>query len=1269
MNVTWSCRYPHPHHRSREVWRRRLLVRLLLILGILVPTIAVALPQPVWAQAGVGRVVVTGVDDSAFPLVRLSVDVFDAGGSPVNGLSAADFTLREEGQPVAVSAVGVDTSRPLALLLALDRSTDPATWSALQATVAGALAGLRADDQVALTAFFDTVQPVLEFTTDKIAVVAALTGLTPGGEFSAVNSAAVDAVGRFTPAQSPRRAVVLVADAPDNVSGLTTADAIALVSGLQVPVYIVGVGPRVQAEANFAVLAAATGGRAFSVQTADQLGGILASLIQELVQGYRVEFVSAQAADGATKTVTVAATGVTATGTGSFAAVPGEVTVTLSGLEAGQPVAGLVNLTVGVSAPAAVASIEARIGDRLIGASADPAQPIAWDTSELPAGPVTLRVTAQDVAGNRGETEMTVVVANTAPRITVPAFSDEAYPRLTLLIDAFGANGLPLVGLTAANFVAEVDGQQTPLTLQVDGSQPLQLVVAVDRSVGQADWVQIRAAAIALADAMRPQDRMAVYTFGAGVTLLQAVTSDMTAVKAALAAVEPQAPANGDPAPRALHQAILDSLNAADILPEGRRAVVVLSGGADTLGQIPATTLAQLLQDQDEIPLHLLAFGVDGNRAATVAAFAQLTGGNALLVDGAGPLRSAAQTLALLLQQGYRLDLQANLPADDRPHTLRVTLNAAGITATRELDFTARRGTVTVSVPGLSPGANVIGLADVTAAALAPAAITRVTYRLNGEVIAEVDDIASLIRWDSGVFPPGPYTLDVTVTDAVGNQGSTSVAFNVVAPITLQARLGARAGDGPLVVGDEITVDALPEAAAGVAAVEFFADGAPVGTVNQPPYRVTFDSSPFAAGTLEIRVAARDREGYEAVVLLPVELTAPAPTPTAEPFLAVPGVTALTDGVGSVNWGRWLGIGGGVIGFLLLLFGFLSLLRSARAGAQQRKLSPMRLNLSNQGNVATAYLLRGDDPAGVLTFRFSINGVPLGLPPVARMAREENGASVAVGSGARAGGVNTAFPGATPEAAAGISLPKGMGELGEKVNEASLVGRIIADILMQVSYFLPRSIAAPVRTVVMQIRRGQMMARRVQNVQRQIGRLNRTEIGGAMVQTTADAADEAGRYVASEESRQLVSAAGQTATRTATTTAAAAASGASRAANKLFDLTTSTARQVGDQAATALGMAPAAQQWVYVPTIQPGEGVTIDVLVGAQGPTAGSKHHPFRILSRAVGDDESPPVIEEGSVRVMGTSWWQRNLPRILVAVAGLMVIAAIWLAVMIWWG
>lgn len=1245
--------------------RRAARVAALLLFGLVFCLVWSGFVLPAQAQPGAGRVVVTGVDDRAFPLVRLSVDVFDANGSPVNGLGAGDFTLREEGQPVAVTAVRADTSRPLALLLALDRSTDPATWSALQTTVAGAIAGLRSDDQIAITTFFDTVQPVLEFTTDKTAAVAALTGLAPGGEFSAVNPAAVDAVGRFTAAQSPRRAVVLVADAPDNISGLTTADAIARITGAQVPVYMVGVGPRVQGEPSFAALAEATGGRAFSVATADQLGTILALLIQELIQGYQVEFVSALPADGGTKTVTVAATGVGATGTGTFAAVPGEVTVRLSGLEAGSPVAGLVTLEVAVEAPAAVATIEARAGDVLIGATTDPAQPIAWDTSNLPAGPVTVRVTATDVAGNRGETDIPLFVANAAPRMEVVAAQDDAYPSLTLFVDAFGANGLPLVGLTAANFALELEGQQIPLTLQVDNSQPLQLVVAVDRSVSQAEWVQIRAAAIALADAMRPQDRMAVYTFGSGVSLLQAATGDVAALKAALAAVEPQAPANGEPTPRALHQAMLDSLTAADILPAGRRAVVVLAGGADTTGQIPATTLAQLLQDSLEIPLHLLAFGAAGNQAATLTAFAHLTGGNALLVDNAAPLRGAAQTLALLLQQGYRLDVQASLPADDRPHILRLTMNAAGSTVTVEHPFTARRGTVTVSIPGLAPGATLTGLVDVTAVAQAPAEITQVVYRLNGDVIAEVNDIATLIRWDSGIYPPGPYTLEVTVTDAVGNQGSASVAFTVVPPITLQARLGDRAGDGPLTVGDSITVDALPEAVGEVAAVEFFAGGVPVGTATQPPYRVVFDSSPFDAGTLEIRVVARDREGYEAVVVLPVELAAPLPTPTPEPFLPVPDVTTLAAGI---NWGRWLGIGGGAIGLLLLLFGFLSLLRSARTAAQQRKLTPMRLHLSNQGNVATAYLLRGEDPAGVLTFRFSMNGVPLGLPPVARLAREENGATVAAGSGPRAGGVRTAPPGAGPEAGTGSPVPKGLGEIGEKINEVSLVGRIIADILMQVSYFLPRSLAAPLRTVVMQIRRGQMMARRVQNVQRQIGRLNRTEMGASMVQTTAEMADEAGRYATSAETQQFMVAAGQGAMRTATSAATATAAGASRAANKLFDLTTTAARQVGDQAAAALGVAPAARQWVYVPTIQPGESVTIDVLVGAQGPTSGSRHHPFRILSRALGDEESRPMIEEGSVRVVGTSWWQRNLPRILVGVAGVMVVGAVWLAVLIWW-
>jgi hypothetical protein len=172
-------------------------------------------------------------------------------------------------------------------------------------------------------------------------------------------------------------------------------------------------------------------------------------------------------------------------------------------------------------------------------------------------------------------------------------------------------------------------------------------------------------------------------------------------------------------------------------------------------------------------------------------------------------------------------------------------------------------------------------------------------------------------------------------------------------------------------------------------------------------------------------------------------------------------------------------------------------------------------------------------------------------------------------------------------------------------------------------------------------------------------------MGASVVEATGEAAAEVGRVATAETTRQTVAAGGRSAGAAVATAAGTAAAGAGRAANKLFDLTGATARQVGGQAAALVGGnggGATTRQWVYVPPVAPGETVTIDVLVGAAGKLSGSQHIPFRLVSRALGEESAQPVIEEGSVQVSGGSPWRGLMAWVTIALAVLIA------AVLVWW-
>lgn len=1244
------------------------------LLAVLLCAVGLLVAVPVRAQQpGVGRVAVVDVDDQNYPTVSLYLDVADANGAPVANLDPASFTVQEDGQPAPVQTVTTDSSQPLALLLALDRSTDAATWAAVQGAAAQVINSLGADDQVAITTVFEEVQLVQEFTADKEAALAALAGVAPGGQFSAINPAFIDAVGRFTDELPARRAIILVADAPDNISTVTADDVVTQVTGRGTPIYVVGYGDRVQNEPSFAQIANATGGSFFPLGAANDLQNTLIALLPQLRQGYRVDFISRLPADNLPHSVQVQVNAANVNGADSaqFVARATIIEVTIPGLAPGQPVAGVVNLTAATEFPGTIANVEFRVDGVTIGTAPNLTTPVVWDTSALLPGPHELSVVVTDGVGNQGETSIQIVIPESAPRVDLLDVDYAAFPQVTAYVDAFGNNGLPLVGLNAQSFAVSEDNRPVDpsrIVVSVDATQPLNLVLVLDRSMAVGDWAQLRNAANGLVDALRPQDQMAIYAFATNPSVVQTVTGDKNLLKSALAVVEavPPAPATTPPTPstdNGLNQALLDSTNLASTLPTGRRAVVVLTNGVDNTGQIALVDLISTLQAQP-IPVHLIGIGVDGQSAGTLAALAQIAGGNSVSVSNATDVRSALQNLSLLLQQGYQLNFTSGLQADDTAHTLTVALAANGLAAETAGEFIARGRPITVTIPNVVDGATVSGALNLTAQADAPAPIASVVYRLNGDVLAEVADTTFTIVWNSDTVAPGEYTVVIDVVDAAGNQGTATAGFTVVAPITIAAALAPGNSDGDIVLGDEVTINANVEVFEGNARVEFYVDNALISTASQAPYSARFNSVEFGAGTHTVTTIARDDAGHEATSTFDLVFVAPpAPTPEAT---ATP--TSFLPAMPSFNFGRilaWIAV---IVLALVAMYMVWTAIGSTRRTANEQSEMPMRLTLANLGNVASAYLLRGDDPAGILNFRFSLNGVLLGLPPVARLiddsAAVTGGAASISGAGGRPafGGVQLpGLPQGMAQAGAGFSA----GDAADKLEEASAVGRIIASILTSVAMFLPPNLRRPVMMVSSQIRRGQMLANRVKSVRRQVGKLNETEMGQQVVQGTEQAAGEVGRAAQSDTTRGAVAQGSSRAGAAVAATTATAMAGAKRTANRLYDLTgqgNGGAAGQGSNGGNGAAVAGGPRQWVYLPPIHPGETVSIDVLVSANARNASGTHQSFRILSRALGDETAQPVIEEGSIRVTHKSPWPSIQRYLLTGVVVLVAIALIWL-------
>jgi Ca-activated chloride channel family protein len=137
-------------------------------------------------------------------------------------------------------------------------------------------------------------------------------------------------------------------------------------------------------------------------------------------------------------------------------------------------------------------------------------------------------------------------------------------------VDVSVARGVEHVGgLTAANFEVFDNGVKQKITSVAIAQVPLEVYLVLDLSgsvQGEA-LAQLKRAANALVDGLVPADRVALLTFSKTVTVLQELTSNFPAFKAALAEAKP----SGN---TALYDAVLKAISMRE--PRDNRAIVVV---------------------------------------------------------------------------------------------------------------------------------------------------------------------------------------------------------------------------------------------------------------------------------------------------------------------------------------------------------------------------------------------------------------------------------------------------------------------------------------------------------------------------------------------------------------------------------------------------------------------------------------------------------------------------------------------------------------------
>ena len=223
---------------------------------------------------------------SGVNVVEVYAAVTDQAGNPVTGLTRADFTVLEDGQPQALSAFA-EGDFPLSVAVAVDRSFSmgakqlPTALSAARTL----LGELRPQDQSMLVGIGSEIEVLAPLSTDRPAQMHALSALEPWGT-TGLHDAIIQAIDAIQAAKG-RRALVLLSDGTDRYSKATASDALDRARRSDVMVYPVALG-RTRPEL-FAQLATLTGGRSFqprSSTTPAELNVIMRTIANELRHQY-----------------------------------------------------------------------------------------------------------------------------------------------------------------------------------------------------------------------------------------------------------------------------------------------------------------------------------------------------------------------------------------------------------------------------------------------------------------------------------------------------------------------------------------------------------------------------------------------------------------------------------------------------------------------------------------------------------------------------------------------------------------------------------------------------------------------------------------------------------------------------------------------------------------------------------------------------------------------------------------------------------------------
>lgn len=234
------------------------------------------------------------------------------------------------------------------------------------------------------------------------------------------------------------------------------------------------------------------------------------------------------------------------------------------------------------------------------------------------------------------------------------------------------AKGKPVSGLKQNQFKLFVDGAEREIVSFTTEQTPFAAVILLDTSGSMEQRVSLaRSAAMQFLDGLRADDVTAIYNFDSKVSLLQDFSNqrDITPIAFELKA----------DGMTVLNDAIYKAAHELSSRPEKRRAIVVLSDGADTKSARSSDKALKAALSADITIYTVDMSAIDANvkekfqNQGVLRNFAEKSGGRFIPTPGGVALREAFKNIVAELGRQYTLAFQPpEAKADGKWHTIEL---------------------------------------------------------------------------------------------------------------------------------------------------------------------------------------------------------------------------------------------------------------------------------------------------------------------------------------------------------------------------------------------------------------------------------------------------------------------------------------------------------------------------------------------------------------------------------------------------------------------